>query len=53
MSTIIRNKKTILIILGIVTLPFTIPLIQMIGTIIFEGGRLIGNLIRVYSSSCI
>lgn len=52
MSAIIKHKKIIFIVVMLLLSPFLIPLIQMIGQIIFEGGRLIGNLIRSYSGMC-
>ena len=52
-NVITKYKKLIIAALIILMLPFIIPLIQIIGQIIFEGGKIVGTSIRFYSSMCI
>lgn len=52
MSFIVKNKKIILTVLSVILVLLLLPFIQMVSQIIFEGGKLLGNLIRVYSSIC-
>lgn len=53
MSSVIKNKKIIITIILILLLTFLIPLLQTIGQILFEGGKLVGSFIRTYYIKCV
>ncbi|MCM1371201.1 MAG: hypothetical protein NC181_04880 [Clostridium sp.] len=53
LSLIKKNKKIILIVTSVLLLPFMMALLHIITEIIFEGGKIVGNFIRTYTSSCI